>query len=43
MKEAENEVGYKLKIFFKNAFQCITERKTLEANAKQNRRLLSKV
>ena len=31
-KEAENEVGYKLKIFFKNAFQYITERKTLEAN-----------
>lgn len=43
MKEAENEVRYKLKMIFQERFSVHNVEKTLEAKAEQNRRLLSKV
>ena len=43
MKEAENEVGYKLKMFFQEYFSMQNVEKNFEEKAEQNRQPLSKV
>ena len=43
MKEAENEVGYKLKMFFQEYFSMQNVEKNFEENAEQNIMLMSKV